>query len=565
MYGKIKKFLIIGIMIFAFFYSCGGGSDGLSDEELFGLWWLLNQQNTAAAYCKDISRPADTGEDALYSYQWHLNNSPNDLNLQSVWSSSIKGNNVLVAVVDDGLEISHEDLKSNVLTSANKNFWTTTSGYSSSETDPTPTSSNSHGTSVAGTVGALDNNSVGVRGVAPRVCLAGYNLIARGSYTTTEESTAMTHNSSAVGVSNNSWGPTDYTGELYTSNATWRDAIESGLSTGRDNKGTLYVWAAGNGAISSSTPETDNSNYDGYANYRGVVAVCALLNDGTRAKYSEQGANLWTCGYADKTTYSESLTTTDLTGSSGANSGSSSSNLSDSNYTNQFNGTSAASPTVAGVIALILEKNSALTWRDVKLILAESARKNDSSDSDWTTNSGSKINSSGNYNINHKYGFGAVDADTAVTLASNWTNVASEESAYTYPTDGTEKSVGTTFSDNNSTGVSDSITISGTTIKKIEFIEVYLTATSTIDDMDVRLKNGNGTESVLASYHTCRNSSGTSTTCSSTFSSWRFGTARHLGEDANQTWTLTVSDRNSGNVSGGTFTSWKIKFYGRAQ
>lgn len=546
---------------------CGGGDD---NDDLLG-WsalYLLSQSSNSN-HCAGINRSSTSGDDTLYSNQWHLNNSSssdNDLNVESVWSSGIKGNGVRVAVVDDGLEISHEDIKENIQSDGNYNFWTAYSGYgySSSKTDPSPGNSNdNHGTAVGGIVGALDENGVGVRGAAPRSCLVGYNLIAsEGGATSTDEVTALTKNASDVDVSNNSWGPADKTGELSSSTSTWRDAVETGLSSGRNSKGTIYLWAGGNGAYNGSNL-ADNSNYDGYANYRGVLSICALLKDGTQSSYSENGANLWVCGYGGpgSTDTSTGITTIDREGSSGYNDGSSSSNFSDSNYSGLFNGTSAATPTVAGVVALILEKNSNLTWRDVRLILAESARKNDSSDSDWTTNSGSKIKGSGSYNINHKYGFGAVDADAAVSLAESWTNVASEESPYSYPTDGSEKSVGSNFSDNNSTGASDSITISGSSIKKIEFIEVYLTASSYIADMDVRLTNSNGTESVLAVEHNCSSS----TTCSSTFNGWRFGTARHLGEDSNQTWTLTVSDRYSGNVSGGTFTSWSIKFYGRAE
>ena len=177
-------------------------------------------------------------------------------------------------------------------------------------------------------------------------------------------------------------------------------AVDDGVEAGYGGKGVVYLWAGGNGGIFA-----DNSNFDGYANYYGVVAVCAVDDRGRRSWYSEQGANLWICAPSSGGLFAGVFTTYNY-----------------GRYSDDFGGTSAATPAVAGVVALVRAANPALTWRDVKLILAASARKNDSGNSGWRTGA-SKYGASGRYNFNHQYGFGVVHAKAAVDLADGWENV----------------------------------------------------------------------------------------------------------------------------------------------
>lgn len=479
--------------------------------------------------------------DPLFADQWHLRNTGQaggcageDVRISPVWNAGTKGTGVRIAVVDDGLEIAHEDLNPNVVAGQSWN-------YVNANTDPTHVSTNSrHGTSVGGVAAARDSNGLGGAGAAPRAGLVAYNLLE--SFSAVNEADAMTRNAAAVFVSNNSWGAPD-DGRWAASAATWRAAIDTGLSNGRNGLGTIYTWAAGNGGQNN----VDNSNYDGQANYRGVLSICAVGDDGVKAFYSERGANLWVCtpsmGRAN-----HAITTTDRVGALGYNTTGAAPNYSNTSYTNTFNGTSSAAPLAAGVIALVLEAKPLLTWRDLRIILAQSARKNDPGNGEWT------VNSAG-FNINHNYGFGVIDANAAVTLASTWTNVGA---AVTFAPAAATPNLA--IPDNNTTGVSNIINVAASGIGKIEFVAItFNTNHSYVGDLDITLTAPSGTVSRLSEQHFCPPAP--FPTCPAPGGTWRFGSARHLGEAADGNWTLTVKDLFLADT--GIFQSWQLTFYGR--
>ena len=303
---------------------------------------------TLLANCSDIATPV---HDPLYGCQWHLTptaqvkeTAPDaDINVAAVWEANNLGQGINVAVVDEGIDHGHEDLSANVDTARSHDY--TGRGLYDGKYN--------HGTAVAGIV-AAQANRLGGRGVAPRAKIFGYNMLLPSSFTDKNVEDAMLRNLADTAVSNNSWGPTNAPG-LSGVPAIWEMAIERGISEGFGGKGIFYAFSAGNGHLFG-----DNSNYSEYSNHYGVTAVCAVNDQGQRATYSEHGANLWVC--APSGDYGRSWITTTDNGSS---------------YTLKFGGTSASSPIVAGVVALVRAANSALSWREVKLILAASAGKTD--------------------------------------------------------------------------------------------------------------------------------------------------------------------------------------------
>ena len=188
-------------------------------------------------------------------------------------------------------------------------------------------------------------------------------------------------------------------------------------------------------------------------------------------------------------------------------------------------GTSAAAPGAAGAIALVLEAAPTLGWRDVRLILAESARKNDPGDAGWTTGATTPA-----YNFNHKYGFGVIDAAAAVTLASTWTNAGTEVTSTTLTS-----SPFLAIPDSDTTGVNNTINVGASGIANIEFIEITFSATdhTYFGDLDITLTSPAGTVSQLAEEHLCAPDCGPA---SNSYNGWVFGSVRHLGEAADGNW-----------------------------
>ncbi len=512
--------------------------------------------------------------DPLYDDQWHLKNtaqfigasSGEDINVEPVWgaavgsSSTVKGRGVLVVVVDDGLQLAHEDLAANI--ALNKSW-----DYAERDSNPTSTL-NYHGTNVAGLIAARDLNGVGVRGVAPRASLAGYNLLWDDNISTSNIYNALTRNQVEVDVSNNSWGMAiDSLGEAEPpTDSFWHDGIEAGVANGRDGKGIVYVWSAGNGGSHGE----DNSNYDYQTNNRHVISVCAVDGQGRQASYSEPGANIWLCAPGGDFVFVRGglttlgLPTTDLMGSAGANPNPPDGlvgDYTDQSYTRDFVGTSASAPIVSGVVALMLEANSNLGWRDVRLILAETARKNDATDAAWSVTA--PASGQPQYNINHKYGFGVVNAEAAVAKARSWDNVGGQIIF--------EKTLNSAIAipDNDAAGIQQTITFDAVADGDliIEYVEVDFSSNHQYSgDLEIILTAPSGTQSILAETHSCL-SSVTSLprfgTCLYGYTPWTFASGRHLGESSTGSWTLQVAD--NGNLGAkGQLLSWTLRIYGRA-
>ena len=455
--------------------------------------------------------------DPLFACQWHLGSSEwVNVNAEPAWAAGVKGEGVNVAVVDDGMYHEHEDLKDNVAADLNRDYTGNEDIYSRFE---------HHGTNVSGMIAARDND-IGVRGVAPRATIYGYNFLAPGASTLRNLLNAMTANHEVTGVSNNSWGPLDGP-ELSDAPPFWTRAIDLGITAGNDGKGVFYSFAAGNGHLLG-----DDSNLDEVANYFGVTAVCSVHSGGSRAGYSEMGANLWVCAPSN-----------DRPSRLGGVRGIVTTENSD-RYYQDFGGTSAAAPIVAGVAALMRSANPDLTWRDLKLILAATAQKNDAASSGWLEGARKyrSASDSDRYHFNHEYGFGLADAGAAVDLAQGWTNLpplmasaASSEWESVEIPDAPDAGEPTT--------VSRTVTVD-TSIGFTEFVEVTLAFQhDAFRDLEVELVSPSGAVSRLSvPYDTYTGISIFFSPFVPLHGSFRFGSARHLGEDPNGEWTLRVTD-----------------------
>jgi len=477
-----------------------------------------------------ITRNNYIPNDPLLIDQWHLNNTGQqggtpgaDANVTDAWNlldnqgKNILGTGVVIGIVDDGLEYTHPDLSGAYRADLSYDFF-------NNDSYPAPGAGDDHGTSVAGVAAARGNNGTGVAGVAPNASIAALRLTA-GFTTDQQEAKALSYKPQNISIYSNSWGPFDSGDILQAPGPLTQAAFAKGVTEGRGGKGSIYVWAGGNGLANK-----DNSNYDGYANSRYTIAVAAIDNRDKQSWYSEPGANILVA--APSSGYSVGITTTDRTGSNGYN------GLSDSDYTNDFGGTSSATPLVSGVVALMLQANPKLGWRDVQKILAVSARKNDPSDSGWVTNGAG-------LKVNHKYGFGVVDAAAAVQTAKTWTNLAPEAKYFSGLIN-----VNTPIPDSNIQGISNTFNVNQNLT--IESVEVTFNANHPFrGDLDISLVTPSGTISQLATEHF---------DAGANYPNWTFSTVRALNESSIGNWTLKVSDRNPEDV--GTWNSWQLNIYG---
>ncbi|HEV8541461.1 MAG TPA: S8 family serine peptidase, partial [Verrucomicrobiae bacterium] len=348
--------------------------------------------------------------DPLLPTEWHLNNTGAngalagvDLHVTNTWAQ-YRGKGVVIAIIDDGLDTSHPDLAPHIDPALGYD-------WNDGDTDPTahPAKGDFHGTECAGAAAAVGDNSAGVAGVAFEATIAGLRLIS-GDTTDETEAAAMLFKNQQIDIKNNSWGPDDDGMTLEAPGPLTLAALEESVRTGRGGKGTIFVFPGGNGLDTG-----DNANYDGYANSIYTIAVGAVSDQGFQTDYSEPGACL-VVTVPGGSFGRPSIVTTDLQGPEGVNRIGEPDDLADLDYTSGFTGTSASVALTSGAIALMLNANPNLGWRDVQEILLRSATKVDPHDPDWDMNSAG-------LSFNHKFGAGLLNVDNAVALALIWSNL----------------------------------------------------------------------------------------------------------------------------------------------
>lgn len=472
--------------------------------------------------------------DTYFPQQWHLRNTGQssglagtDANVINTWDT-YRGAGQRIAIVDDGLQTAHPDLAPNVDT-VNDRDWN-----DSTVDDPNPdVTVDDHGTACAGVAAARGNNGVGVSGAAPEATLVGLRLIA-ATTTDNQEAEAMAWKNDIIQIKSNSWGPNDDGVTLEAPGPLTAAAFATATATGRGGLGTIFVWAGGNGKESN-----DNSNYDGYANSIYTIAVGAVTNTGAQSYYSEPGANLVVCAPSSGG-LDPGITTTDLTGSSGYNYAGAAGNLADLAYTNEFGGTSSATPLVSGVVALLLQSKPTLGWRDVQEILMRSATQVSPTDADWSTNAAG-------LKFNHKFGAGMVNAAAAIALAQNWTNLPAATSQNL-----ARNSLALAIPDNSATGAAVTFDLSNHANLRAEHVTVTVNIThASRGHLAVTLTSPQGTVSRLAEKHPDTGDN---------YANWTFMTVRNWGEPTQGVWTLRVSDLTSGTT--GTLSSATLAVHG---
>ncbi|MBK8454091.1 MAG: S8 family serine peptidase [Thiofilum sp.] len=519
--------------------------------------------------------------DPLTSQQWHLGK----INVEgahacAVNANTCRGEGILVGVLDDGVEIAHEDLRANIAPRKSRNF-NVSDNTQDSYYDPTPAVGTAqqereeppaHGTAVAGIIAAVDQNGLGVTGIAPRAQLAGFNILA----TNTTGASATALGNKDLYVSNNSWGPTDNVCIYQDDEALNAQAIQAavvGAEAARGGKGAIVLFASGNGGENCDPNKLnelgitvdaallasiggDQSSMDGPNNNRYVISVAALANDATNTKavYAERGTNILVAAPSGNycNTSLPTLVTTDLSANRGYNRPDSTGELplmaSNLNYTSCMNGTSGATPVAAGVVTLILQANPNLAWRDVRAILAKTTTQNDSSSTEWQTNTVSGLK------VHPYYGYGMVNAVSAVALAKTWVNLPTEVSLVRTPNQELVPGDNGSSEATHAVDIADAAEAGFNTLETLQ-VEVEFNH-QRAGDIELVLEHRDASNALISSEYLVKlNADPTNSVKTITFTS-----TQHLYDTPVGKWVLKVNDRYAGNTGK---VQWKsIKFFG---
>uniref|UniRef100_A0AAQ5ZBU8 P/Homo B domain-containing protein n=1 Tax=Amphiprion ocellaris TaxID=80972 RepID=A0AAQ5ZBU8_AMPOC len=334
----------------------------------------------------------DDPTDPDFPKQWYLSTPTHqDLNTKAAWAQGYTGRGVVVTILDDGIEKDHPDLISNYDPEASYDV-------NDGDTDPQPRytqrNENRHGTRCAGEVAAAANNDVCGVGVAYNAKIGGVRMLD-GEVTDVVEAHSLSLNPQHIHIYSASWGPEDDGKSLDGPAKLAREAFLQGITKGRSGLGSIFVWASGNGGR-----EQDSCNCDGYTNSIYTLSISSTTQSGNVPWYSEPCSSTLATTFSSGNPGEKQIVTTDLR----------------QKCTDSHTGTSASAPLAAGIIALALEANMNLTWRDMQHLVVRTSQPGHLSAGDWKTNGVGR-------RVSHSYGYGLLDAGAIVGLAQNWTTV----------------------------------------------------------------------------------------------------------------------------------------------
>lgn len=340
--------------------------------------------------------------DPFYNDQWGLENTgqykgTSGIDIKSNEAHSISsGFGITVAVVDCGVDYSHPDLLP--YTYAYDAYTDKeTTGYSTVYTN----AGNYHGTACAGIIGA-QSNTIGICGVAPACNIASVSCPLVASEQVHLAKGIAWASQKGIDIISCSWGN-------YAQSDILDSSIKQAVNNGRNGKGCIICFATGN----------ENRNYISYpSSLEEVISVGAIDMFGKRKAIGSLYESGWGSNYGEGTDVVAPgirISTTDISGTKGINSGSTMqaeiTDYQDNNYTKVFNGTSAATPFVSGIAALILERKPSLTSKEARSIIQSTCTKLPN----YFTSTTSSSKTDGTWN--QEVGYGLVNAYNAVAKA----------------------------------------------------------------------------------------------------------------------------------------------------
>ncbi|MDF7824664.1 S8 family serine peptidase [Pontiellaceae bacterium B12227] len=306
------------------------------------------QPNVAYAEPDYLLKTCDLPDDSRFPELWGMRNTGQtggtpggDIGAEEAWNISTGNTNVIVAVIDTGIDYNHPDLAGNMWTNPGEipgngldddgnGYVDDIHGYDFAYNDSDPMDGAGHGTHCAGTIGAEGDNGIGVAGVNWRVRLMAVKFLSDsgGGYTSDAVEALNYAVASGAHISNNSWGGGGYSSTL-------KAAIEAAGSVGH-----LFVAAAGNSGTNNDGSPHYPSSYD----CDNIIAVASSDHNDNRSGFS--------C-------YGETSVDLSAPGSSIL------STIPGEGYA-VYNGTSMATPHVAGAAALLKSQRSSASYSELK-------------------------------------------------------------------------------------------------------------------------------------------------------------------------------------------------------
>ncbi|XP_067933501.1 neuroendocrine convertase 1-like [Watersipora subatra] len=427
-----------------------------------------------------------------------------DLGILPAWDKGYTGKGVVISILDDGLEWNHTDIQENYAPHASYDL-------NDDDDDPFPrydfTNENKHGTRCAGVIAMVANNNWCGVGIAPHAKVGGVRMLD-GPISDVIESKAVSFNVKNIDIMSASWGPSDNGRMVDGPGKLGNVAFEKGITEGRHGRGIIYVWASGNGGHRG-----DNCECDGYVSSPYTISVSAVSTSMRSPYYVER------CPSTMATTFSSGAVTDSQIVSADLH------NL----CTQYFSGTSASAPQGAGIVALVLQANPMLNWRDVQHIIVWTASPYPLyNEKGWRTNAAG-------FKVNHRFGFGLMNAIDMVEQAEKWVNVGERIKCEINITDSLPREI----SRNKAANIKIEVTESDCGINYLEHVELVMTASySKRGDLSLDLTSAQGSRvSMMRPRDNDFNNIG--------YIQWPFMSIQTWGEKPHGEWQLHVWDDKS--------------------
>uniref|UniRef100_A0A8C8JL52 P/Homo B domain-containing protein n=1 Tax=Oncorhynchus tshawytscha TaxID=74940 RepID=A0A8C8JL52_ONCTS len=461
--------------------------------------------------------------DPKFPQQWYLSNpSQADLNAKGAWSQGYTGRGVVVTILDDGIEKDHPDLATNYDPEAS---YDVNDGDSDPQPRYTQRNENRHGTRCAGEVAAAANNNVCGVGVAYNTKIGGVRMLD-GEVTDMVEAHSLSLNSQHIHIYSASWGPEDDGKTVDGPAKLAKEAFLRGVTEGRGRLGSIFVWASGNGGR-----EKDSCNCDGYTNSIYTLSISSTTQYGMVPWYSEACSSTLATTFSSGNPNEKQIVTTDLR----------------QKCTDSHTGTSASAPLAAGIIALALEANMNLTWRDMQHLVVRTSHPAHLSTDDWSTNGVGR-------RVSHSYGYGLLDAGAMVALAQNWTSVGPQhQCVLTMLSEPRDISSRLLFSK-----TLDACWGKPEYVSSLEHVQARLTLSyNHRGNLAIHLISPLGTRSTLLAPRPKDYSS-------EGFNDWAFMTTHSWDEDPRGEWTLEIENVSEQGNDYGVLSQFTLILYGTA-